>query len=901
VKKPEASKESGSFSWLPMTRLGPTGFAISVAVTAVLMYYRLSPAFTGTTSSSPTSTSHPVPANPLTETHCKDSTNWHTLVKEENPLGAFSDEYKAEMLWGTYRPQAYFGLRSRTSPDFFAMGLMWKGNGDANWRHSAQEGNDSPQQWGWQQHDGRRFGRQVIKDGQAELTTVFLKPEPDKRSSWSWVASIDVNTPAGSPVDWKMYMANGEETSADIPTLKLTPASSGDKHGTHVWKGFSNHFGHFAVVFDFVTHKGKVGSKVQSCANEAEIEKAVLENAQTSGGLSVVSVSARFGNKKKNSQTRVNVFFVPLDSADADVPPVPPDTEVQTAIQNRKQAFHAKFAGTFGLSGEFDAKQVSAAEFSLSNLVGGMGYFYGSVQIDGKSSSSQVEPSALFTACPSRAFFPRGFLWDEGFHMAVLARWDYAIALDSVGHWLGSAMRQCTGVPQAGGWIPREQILGAYAISRVPDWALSQDVGVANPPTLLMALQDALAAARKAAKREKREREAKHGGEGAGSSGGGGVGSSGGGGGGGVDVEQFAAAAVSRAEKWVKWLEMRLRRNDLSGPTVKLNNSTSRTYYRWSDRKSDDSRLHPNTLSSGLDDYPRASRVNVEEEAHVDAASWVAWSHKTLSSLLSSSSSSSSSSSAQELDARANVVVDMLQKGGHFDSSVGGFFDLGRHSENGKFTTAYVFRCQAQNGKTTDISMPMDQRGPPPCPRQFPKPLYPLGDGQGGMLMRPLYVESAKRPYRRVPRLGYVAIFPLILGLLDHDAAQVLLQLKFMKQHLLGPHGLRSLSQKDKFYNRENAPGDAPYWRGPIWMPINYLALRQLHRYRAHSSAAVKELASELYQNLRTALINTVLGEYSKTGWVYEQYNDKTGRGQKSRPFTGWTATIVTIMAEAYD
>lgn len=61
----------------------------------------------------------------------------------------------------------------------------------------------------------------------------------------------------------------------------------------------------------------------------------------------------------------------------------------------------------------------AAAKAGLSNLLGGIAYFHGTSEVQLKDRVARSWPAPLLTAVPSRSFFPRGFLWDEGFHQVA--------------------------------------------------------------------------------------------------------------------------------------------------------------------------------------------------------------------------------------------------------------------------------------------------------------------------------------------------------------------------------------------------------------------------------------------------------------------------------------------------
>lgn len=159
----------------------------------------------------------------------------------------------------------------------------------------------------------------------------------------------------------------------------------------------------------------------------------------------------------------------------------------------------------------------------------------------------------------------------------------------------------------------------------------------------------------------------------------------------------------------------------------------------------------------------------------------------------------------------------------------------------------------------------------------------------------------AEPKYQYLDTFGYVSLFPFLLKIVQPDSPKLYKILTDLKKPnlLWTDYGLRSLSRNDKLYGRFNTEHDPPYWRGAIWINMNYLALEALNFY-AKSPGPYQDLAQTTYTELRNNVVSNLVKEYNRTGFVWENYSDKTGEGKGCRPFTGWSALVVLMMAEKY-
>ena len=184
----------------------------------------------------------------------------------------------------------------------------------------------------------------------------------------------------------------------------------------------------------------------------------------------------------------------------------------------------------------------------------------------------------------------------------------------------------------------------------------------------------------------------------------------------------------------------------------------------------------------------------------------------------------------------------------------------------------------------------------------------------------------------------------LILGLVRPEQLRSMLGYMLDEAEFLSPYGVRSVS----LYHREHPlmlnlgdqehrldyePGDSmtnlfggnSNWRGPVWMPVNFLiilALKEYHKYYGDTfkvecptgsgnMMTLDRVAEELERRLTNIFLADKAGNRAVFGscelfnsdpqWrdlipFYEYFHGDTGRGCGASHQTGWTGLIAQIL-----
>lgn len=92
-----------------------------------------------------------------------------------------------------------------------------------------------------------------------------------------------------------------------------------------------------------------------------------------------------------------------------------------------------------------------------------------------------------------------------------------------------------------------------------------------------------------------------------------------------------------------------------------------------------------------------------------------------------------------------------------------------------------------------------------------------------------------------------------MLGLLPADSPHLgpILELLRDPKELWSPYGIRSLSiSHPEFGQGEN------YWKGPIWLQMNYLVLSSLYKIYGAQPGPLQSRAIEIYDELRRNVVD---------------------------------------------
>ncbi|KAI0987875.1 hypothetical protein GJ496_006427 [Pomphorhynchus laevis] len=485
-----------------------------------------------------------------------------------------------ELFWGTYRPNLYFGVRHR-SPVSIIGGLAWyneyqlRKEGPAKFRHFCQN-QDGVYNYGWFAHDGKHVGIQNISDTQFTVQTTWVKQTNAKNS---WAAKIQV---------FPEFKDLNSHESVVALMFYFTYASQwidrinyNDNEHSLLIQGHTPELGYFKILIRQIkqSYSFPVSSYTLSDSGDVRFGLPLVRHLKQVDRFIKLSAS---NDEMPNRNTRSIIFHTncleyPCElmisfHSDEDQP-ISTRTEFKHLLQTHMKNFDLKFKNIFPQAAESGMSEMY--KYLLSNMLGGMGYFHGQakVQKDSDTSFRRYWPASLFSAVPSRSVFPRGFMWDEAFHHLLISRWDRQLSVEVLAYYLD--------MMNADGWMPREIILGYESEFHVPSEFVIQHNSHANPPAWILTVDHLLTMKNSS------------------------------------DELEYWNRTVDRLKHWLKWFQ--------STQHGKIKGS-----FRWRGRNSSSvSELNSKTLTSGLDDYPRASHPT-DDERHVDLFCWLLYAERVM-------------------------------------------------------------------------------------------------------------------------------------------------------------------------------------------------------------------------------------------------------------------------------
>lgn len=348
-------------------------------------------------------------------------------------------------------------------------------------RHTCEQHEVSS--YGWDEYDVRTGGRQSIRDAGngIDITTEFVKI-PGGEHGGNWGVRIkgtpradyrpDVKTSVvfyvAAERDGKVVFANEEDLMGTEGTVTLEGEAVGlgsfsiditegpesnqhptSEHETSRHKPLSRSMlssAEFPEEALFQT-KHLLFGQLRSTVEEY-IEKYGEENAPPPEQVYTLDNKIGPGNLHLVQKVFQGAFEFDVLYSSGSAPEKLTSKDLTERISSVTTIFSKRFTEVFKPKAPFtDKKYEEFSKSMFSNLVGGIGYFYGNTRVDRSYASEYEEesegfweeaaeararnvvgvskdPSELFTCIPSRPFFPRGFLWDEGFHLLPVVEWD---------------------------------------------------------------------------------------------------------------------------------------------------------------------------------------------------------------------------------------------------------------------------------------------------------------------------------------------------------------------------------------------------------------------------------------------------------------------------------------------